>query len=100
MVKSEIISKLSKKIHHKLKKSELESILDIMFKTIVNGIKDGKSCELRNFGRFSPKNIKGRNNARNPRSGEIIKTTDKKSISFKMSKDLRNEINNKERETN
>ena len=35
MVKSEIISKLSKKIHQKLKKSELEEILNIVLETII-----------------------------------------------------------------
>ena len=49
---------------------------------------------------FSPKKIKGRSNARNPRSGEIIKTSDSKSIAFKMSKKLKQEINNIEREIN
>ena len=100
MVKSEIISKLSKKIHPKLKKSDLEKILDTLISTIVNGIKENKSCELRKFGRFSPKKIKGRTNARNPKSGQIIQTKDKNSISFKMSKELMNEINTKEREIN
>ena len=100
MVRSEIISKLSKKIHQKLKKSELEEILNIVLETIVQGIKDGRSSELRDFGRFSPKKIKGRSNARNPRSGEIIKTSDSKSIAFKMSKKLKQEINRIEREIN
>ena len=58
MVKSEIISKLSKKIHQKLKKSELEEILNIVLETIIQGIKDGRSSELRDFGRFSPKKLK------------------------------------------
>ncbi len=40
MVRSEIISQLSKKIHQKLKKSELEKALEILIKTIVDGIKD------------------------------------------------------------
>ena len=100
MVKSEIISKLSKKTHQKLKKSELKDILNILVDTIVEGIKDNKSCELRNFGRFSPKKIKGRTNARNPRNGQIIQTNDKISISFKMSKELKSEINNLESKTN
>ena len=100
MVKSEIISKLSKKIHQKLKKSELEEILNIVLETIVQGIKDGRCIELRHFGRFKPKKIKGRSNARNPRSGEIIKTSDSKSIAFKMSKKLKQEINRIEREIN
>ena len=100
MVKSEIISKLSKKIHPKLKKSDLETILDTIIITIIDSIKGKKNCELRKFGRFSPKKIKGRTNARNPKSGQIIQTKDKNSISFKMSKELMNEINTKEREIN
>ncbi len=100
MVKSEIISKLSKKTHQKLKKSELKEILDILVDTIVEGIKNNKSCELRHFGRFSPKKIKGRANARNPRSGQLIQTNDKISISFKMSKELKSEINNLESKIN
>ena len=95
MVKSEIISKLSKKTHQKLKKSELKEILDILVDTIVEGIKNNKSCELRHFGRFSPKKIKGRSNARNPKNGQIIHTKDRNSISFKMSKELKNEVNTK-----
>ena len=100
MVKSEIISKLSKKTHQKLKKSELKEILDILVDTIVEGIKNNKSCELRHFGRFSPKKIKGRANARNPRSGQLIQTNDKISISFRMSKELKSEINNLESKIN
>ena len=100
MVKSEIISKLSKKTHQKLKKSELKEILDILVDTIVEGIKNNKSCELRHFGRFSPKKIKGRANSRNPRSGQLIQTNDKISISFKMSKELKSEINNLESKIN
>ncbi len=100
MVKSEIISKLSKKIHHKLKRSEIEKVFEIIFQTITQGIKDNRSSELRGFGRFSPKKIKGRSNARNPKSGEVIQTIDKKSISFKMSKKLKEEINKTERKSN
>ena len=100
MVKSEIISKLSKKTHQKLKKSELKEILDILVDTIAEGIKNNKSCELRNFGRFSPKKIRGRTNARNPRNGQLIQTNDKISISFRMSKELKSEINNLESKIN
>ena len=55
MVRSEIISKLSDKIHRKIKKSELEKILNILIETIVEGVRDHKSIELRNFGTFSDK---------------------------------------------
>ena len=90
MVRSEIISKLSNKIDHKLKKSEL---INIFFNIIINGIKDNRSVELRNFGRFSVKVIKENKNARNPLTGKKIAVKEKKSIYFKMSKELRKKIN-------
>ena len=95
MVRSEIISKLSKKIHRKLKKSDLEKIFQIFLNTIIQGIKDEKAIEFRNFGRFSAKKIKGKVN-RNPRTGERIRTPDKLSVTFKMSKELKKQINKKE----
>ncbi len=36
MVRSEIISKLSNRIHKKLKKSELEKVLDIILNSVVD----------------------------------------------------------------
>ena len=61
MVRSELISKLSEKIHRKLKKSDLEKIVSILLETIIEGIKNNKSTEFRNFGRFSIKKSKKKN---------------------------------------
>ena len=95
MIKSEIVSRLSDKINPKIKKTDIEKILNIIFKTIIYEAKYKKATEIRKFGRFFPKKIKGKLNARNPRTGESIKTKDKISMAFKMSKELRNRINKK-----
>lgn len=95
MVRSEIISSLSHEIQKKLKKSELEEILNIFTDSLVATIKSGNSLELRNFGRFSVKKINENKKARNPKTGQIIYSPKKISISFKMSKELRNRINKK-----
>ena len=92
MVKSEIIKQLHRK-HPALKRTQIESIFDIMFDTISNSLAKQKPVELRDFGRFSLKTIKARHNARNPKTGEIIYTPEKKKVSFKMSKNLKQEIN-------
>ena len=93
MIKSEIVRKLSDKIKPNIKKIESEKIIDIILNTIIHNIKNQRPIEIRQFGRFFPKNIKGRTNARNPKTGENINTRDKISISFKMSKELKNKIN-------
>ena len=95
MVRSELISKLSEKIQPKLKKSDLEKIVSILLETIIEGIKNNKSTEFRNFGRFSVKKLKRKIN-RNPRTGEKFHTPEKISIAFKMANELKKKVNEKE----
>ena len=92
MVKSEIIKQLHKK-HPTLNRSQIEAIVDIMLNTIADSLVSYKPVELRDFGRFSVKTIKAKYNARNPKTGEIIYVPEKKKVSFKMSKHLKQEIN-------
>ncbi len=92
MVRSEIISKLSKRIHHKLKRKDLENIFQIILDTIIQGIENNKSTELRDFGRFSVKELKDKI-AINPRTGDKFRSSKKKSVSFKMSAELRKRVN-------
>ena len=99
MVRSEVISKLSNKIHKKLKKSELGKILDTILNSIVEGIAENRETVWRGFGRFSPKKIKEKI-GRNPRTNEKIYVPEKTSMKFKMAKELKNKINQNESYTN
>ena len=94
MVKSEIVKQLHKK-HPTLNRSQIQAIVDIMFDSISDSLAKHKPVELRDFGRFSIKTIKAKYNARNPKTGEIIYVPEKKKVSFKMSKHLKQEINKK-----
>jgi nucleoid DNA-binding protein len=92
LVKSEIIKQLHKK-HPALKRSQIEAIFDIVFTSMSDALAKEQSVELRDFGRFSIKSVKAKYNARNPKTGEIIFVPEKKKVSFKMSKHLKQEIN-------
>ena len=92
MVWSEIISKLYKRIHHKLRRKDLENIFQIILNTIIQGIENNKSTELRDFGGFSVKELKDKI-AINPRTGDKFQSSKKKSVSFKMSAELRKRVN-------
>ena len=94
MVKSEIVKQLHKK-YTSLNHSQIEKIVDIIFNTITDSLVRHKPVELRDFGRFFIKKIKAKYNARNPKTGEIIYVPEKKKVSFKMSKHLKQEINKK-----
>ena len=94
MVKSEIVKQLQKK-YPALNHSRVQIIVDIIFDAISSSLIKNKPVELRNFGRFSINHIKAKHNARNPKTGENIYVPEKKKISFKMSKHLKQIINNK-----
>ena len=91
VVKSKLLKDLSKNYPNFLKK-DLEKFTNIILKEIKNTLKKGERVELRGFGIFSTKIQKPRI-SRNPKTGEKVNTPEKKTIHFKMSKDLFKKIN-------
>ena len=94
IVKSKLLRQLSDNYPGFLKK-DLEKFTDIILNEIKRALKRGDRVELRGFGVFSTKLQKARI-SRNPRTGEKVNTPKKKTINFKMSKDLFKKINNEE----
>ena len=94
IVKSKLLKQLSKNYPNFLKK-DLEKFTDIILDEIKRSLKRGDRVELRGFGMFSTKIQKPRI-SRNPRTGEKVNTPQKKTIHFKMSKDLFKKLNNEE----
>ena len=68
-------------------KKDLEKFMNIILDEIKKSLKRGERVELRGFGVFSSKIQKARI-SRNPKTNEKIDTPEKKTINFKMSKDL------------
>jgi len=94
IVKSKLLKQLSNNYPNFLKK-DLEKFTDIILNEIKSALKRGDRVELRGFGVFST-NIQKSRISRNPRTGEKVNTPEKKTIHFKMSKDLFKKINNNE----
>ena len=93
ITKSELVKQLSKTYPNLLKK-DLEKFFEIFIDEIKIALKNNERVELRGWGVFATKSQKERT-SRNPKSGEKVVVKEKKNISFKMSKDLFNEINDK-----
>ena len=91
VVKSKLLKQLSKNYPNFLKK-DLEKFSDIILKEIKGTLKKGERVELRGFGVFSSKIQKARI-SRNPKTGEKVNTPEKKTIHFKMSKDMFKKLN-------
>ena len=92
ITKSELVKQLSKTYPNLLKK-DLEKFFDIFINEVKLALKNNERVELRGWGVFYTKNQKGKT-SRNPKTGEKIIVEEKKSINFKMSKDLFGEVNN------
>ena len=92
MSRKKLIRQLKLK-NQKLNQSELEEVLDIFCKSLVDSLKQGKNIELRGFGTFFVKRIKEKFSARNPKTGEIIYVPEKNKVRFKPSKKLKEYIN-------
>ncbi len=92
IVKSKLLKQLSQNYPNFLKK-DLEKFTDIIFNEIKLSLKRGERVELRKFGVFST-NIQKARISRNPKTGEKVNTPEKKTINFKISKELFKKLNN------
>ncbi len=91
IVKSKLLKQLSKNYPNFLKK-DLEKFIDIILKEIRLSLKRGERVELRKFGVFYT-NIQKARISRNPKTGEKVNTPEKKTINFKISKELFKKLN-------
>ena len=92
IVKSELIKDLKKSYPNFLTR-DLNKIVEIILKEIKNSLKRNEGVELRNFGTFRT-NIQKASIRRNPKTGEKVSVPKKKTIKWKMSKDLFKKLNN------
>ena len=94
IVKSKLLEQLANNYPNFLKK-DLEKFTDIVLTEIKQALKRGDRVELRGFGMFST-NIQKARISRNPKTGEKVNTPQKKTIHFKMSKEMFKKLNNDE----
>ena len=91
VVKSKLLKQLSKNYPNFLKK-DLEKFTNIILDEIKKTLSRNERVELRGFGIFST-NIQKARISRNPKTGEKVNTPEKRTIHFKMAKDLFKKLN-------
>jgi len=94
IVRSKLLNQLKKTYPNFLKK-DLEKFVSIVLNEIKQALKRGDRVELRGFGMFST-NIQKARISRNPKTGEKVNTPEKKTIHFKMAKEMFKKLNNDE----
>ena len=92
VVKSKLLKQLSENYPNFLKK-DLEKFTNIILNEIKRTLKRGDRVELRGFGVFST-NTQKASIRRNPKTGEKVNVPEKKTIHFKMAKEMFKKLNN------
>ena len=91
-VKSKLIKELKKSYPNFLNK-DLDKTVSVILNEIKNAIKRSERVELRGFGVFFSR-IQKESIRRNPRTQEKVNVPQKRTINFKMGKDLFKKLNN------
>lgn len=91
MTKSELIERVMQ-AHGTLNLKASEIVVNTVFDSIEEALKSGDKVEIRGFGSFTVRERLGRE-ARNPKSGEIVRIPSKKTPFFKTGKELKERVN-------
>ena len=94
IVKSKLLKQLSDNYPNFYKK-DLEKFINIFLNDIKEALRKGERLELRNFGTLSTR-IQKASIRRNPKTGEKVHVKQKRTIYWKMSKEMFSRINNVE----
>ena len=76
---------------HNLTKKEATEIVDLVFNTIADGLKDGAKVDISGFGKFEVKTRAARTGI-NPQTKETIEIAASKVPGFKASKSLKDYV--------
>jgi len=90
MTKAELVDEVARVVG--LTKKQAETIVNIVFDSIVDSLRAGQKIELRGFGSFRLRSRKSRT-GRNPKTGEKVEVPSKKIPYFKPGKELKELIN-------
>lgn len=87
LTKAEIIERIYEKLG--VNRKDIHNIVDEFFEEIKSGLSEDKVVELRGFGTFEIRTRKGRDRARNPKTGEIVPVSAHGVAVFRPGKELK-----------
>jgi integration host factor subunit beta len=93
MTRSELVTAVAASAPH-LSVRQVEKIVDVVFNSILDALKDGNRVEIRGFGNFSITK-RAPKKARNPKTGEVVSVPAKSVAHFKVGKKLYDMLNTK-----
>ena len=73
-------------------RKEVRNVVDLFIEELKVALISNKVIELRGFGTFEIKTRKGRQKARNPKTGEILSVNSHGIVAFRAGRDLKRDV--------
>ncbi|MCF7954087.1 MAG: integration host factor subunit beta [Spirochaetales bacterium] len=87
LTKAEIIERINEETE--LSRTDIHGVIDQLFDILKEGLSSDQVIELRGFGTFEIRTRKGRERARNPKTGEIVPVDTHGVAVFRPGKELK-----------
>ena len=87
LTKAEIIERIHEKLD--VGRNDIHAVIDEFFEELKGALQEDRVIELRGFGTFEIRTRKGRERARNPKTGEIVPVVTHGVAVFRPGKELK-----------
>lgn len=87
LTKAEIVENISESVA--VSKKDIHAIIDAFFDEVKSALVADKVVEFRGFGTFEIRTRKGRERARNPKTGETVQVKNHGAVVFRPGKELK-----------
>ncbi len=87
LTKAEIIDNIQEKLD--MNRTDVHMLIDEFFEEVKKGLEQDRVIELRGFGTFEVRTRKGREKARNPKTGELVAVETHGVAIFRPGKELK-----------
>ena len=87
LTKAEIIDNIQEKLE--MNRTDVHMLIDEFFEEVKKGLEQDRVIELRGFGTFEVRTRKGREKARNPKTGELVAVDTHGVAIFRPGKELK-----------
>jgi nucleoid DNA-binding protein len=87
LTKAEIVERISQS--EDISKKDIHAIIDSFFDEVKGALTSDRTVEFRGFGTFEVRTRKGRERARNPKTGETVRVQNHGVVVFRPGKELK-----------
>ncbi len=92
VTKNDVVENIYEDTGLKITKKDIHLIVDKVFEEIKQALIEDQTVELRGFGTFEVRTRKGREKARNPKTGEKVSVDVHGAAVFRPGKELKNSV--------